>query len=177
MLDAVNMLLAKYAKLILAGICLGENLTVVLVAAGLNLLTAHTHQVVDLLAYRSKLLGVFCRKWIEVVVHMFLDRVEHTAQRVDELLVAVGSQMEPGVALYGNLHWRFLQTEHLLATELLQHILLLLQVLVGVAEILRILVGKTIHDLVELVECKVADEALGAGYLTAKQIPYNLWIV
>ena len=36
--------------------------------------------------------------------------------------------MEPGVALDGNLHWRFLQTEHLLATELLQHILLLLHI-------------------------------------------------
>ena len=104
MLDAVDMLLAKYAELILAGICLGENLVVVLVAAGLNLLAAHTHQVVDLLAYRSKLLGVFCREWIEVVVHVLLDWVEHTAQRVDELLVAVGSQREPGVALDGNLH-------------------------------------------------------------------------
>ena len=98
------MLLAKYAELILAGICLGENLVVVLVAAGLNLLAAHTHQVVDLLAYWSKLLGVFCREWIEVVVHVLLDWVKHTAQRVDELLVAVGSQMEPGVALDGNLH-------------------------------------------------------------------------
>ena len=104
MLDAVDMLLAKYAELILAGICLGENLVVVLVAAGLNLLAAHTHQVVDLLAYRSKLLGVFCREWIEVVVHVLLDWVKHTAKRVEELLVAVGTQVEPGVALDGNLH-------------------------------------------------------------------------
>ena len=171
------MLLAKYAELILAGICLGENFAVVLVAVGFNLFAAHTHQVVDLLAYRSKLLGVFCREWIEVVVHVLLDWVEHTAQRVDELLVAVGTQVEPGVALDGNLHRRFLQTEHLLATVLFQHILLLLQVLVGMTEILRILVGKTIHNLVELVECKVADEALGAGYLATKQIPYYFWIV
>ena len=104
MLDAVDMLLAKYAELILAGICLGENLAVVLVAASLNLLAAHTHQVVDFLAYRSKLLGVFCWEWVEVVVHMLFDWVEHTTQRVDELLVAVGTQMEPGVALDGNLH-------------------------------------------------------------------------
>ena len=90
------MLLAKYAELILAGICFGENFAVVLVAVGFNLFAAHTHQVVDLLAYRSKLLGVFCWEWIEVVVHVLLDWVEHTAQRVDELLVAVGTQVEPG---------------------------------------------------------------------------------
>ena len=70
--------------------------------------------------------------------------------------------MEPGVALDGNLHWRFLQAEHLLTTELLQHILLLLQLLVGMAKLFRLLVGKTIHNLVELVQGKAANVSLGA---------------
>ena len=93
---------------------------------------------------------------------MFLDWVEHTAQRVDKLLVAVGTQMEPGVALDGNLDRRFLQTEHLLTAELLQHILLLLQILVGMTKVAGILVGKTIYNLVELVQGEVADVRLGA---------------
>ena len=156
------MLLAENREFVFAGICLGKNLAIAVISAGLYQFAAHAHQVVDLLAYRSKLLDVFSRKRIEVVVNMFLDWVEHTAQRVDKLLVAVGAQMEPGVALDGNLDRRFLQTEHLLPTELLQHILLLLQILVGMTKVAGILVGKTIHNLVELVQGEVADVRLGA---------------
>ena len=108
---------------------------------------------------------------------MFLYRVEHTAERVDELLVAVGAQMEPGVALDGNLHRRAFQTEHLLTAEFLQHVLLFLQFLVGMAKITGALAGKTIYDEIELVQGEFANEALGARYLATKQIPYNLWVV
>ena len=103
-LDAVDVLLAHYAQLVLASICLGENLTLVLVSVGLYLLCRHPHQVVDLLTDWRKLLHVLFWQRVEVVVHMLLDRVEHTAKRVDELLGAVGSEVEPSVALDGNLH-------------------------------------------------------------------------
>ena len=175
-LDAVDVLLAHYAQLVLASICLGENLTIVLVAVGLYLLCRHLHQVVDLLTDWRKLLHVLLRQRVEVVIDMLLDRIEHTTKRVDELLVAVGAEVEPGVALDGNLHWRTFQSEHLLATELLQHVLLLLQLLVGVAQVASVLVGKTIHDEVELREGEVAHVALGARYLAAKQLPYYLWV-
>ena len=175
-LDAVDVLLAHYAQLVLASICLGENLTIVLVAVGLYLLCRHLHQVIDLLTDWSKLFHVLLRQRVEVVIDMLLDRIEHTTKRVDELLVAVGAEVEPGVALDGNLHWRTFQSEHLLATELLQHVLLLLQLLVGVAQVASVLVGKTIHDEVELREGEVAHVALGARYLSAKQVPYNLWV-
>ena len=108
---------------------------------------------------------------------MFLHRVEHTAERVDELLVAVGAQMEPGVALDGNLHRRAFQSEHLLTAEFLQHVLLFLQFLVGMAKVTGALAGKTIYDEIELIQSEVANEALGARYLAAKQIPYDLWVV
>ena len=70
--------------------------------------------------------------------------------------------MEPCVALDGNLQWRAFQAQHLLAAELLQHVLLLLQLLVGMAQLAGVLVGKTVHDEVELTQGEAAYEALCA---------------
>ena len=50
-LQAVDVFLAKHGKFILAGISLGENLTIVLISVGLNLFATHLHQVIDLLTY------------------------------------------------------------------------------------------------------------------------------
>ena len=74
------MFLSDHRELVLAGVSLGENLTIVLVATCLYLFAAHLHQVVDLLAYRHKLVDVFSGQWVKIVVYVLLDRVEHTAQ-------------------------------------------------------------------------------------------------
>ena len=151
---------------------------IAVISAGFNQFAAHAHQVVDLLAYRSKLLDVFSGSGIEVVVNMFLDRFEHTAQRVDKLLVAVGN-------LDGNqvLRWmaisdrRFSKPSISWRRNFFSISCSLLQILVGMTKVAGILVGKTIHNWLNSFRAKWADVRLGAWNLTAKQIPYNLWVV
>ena len=85
------------------------------------------HEVVDLLANGLELMDIFLGYRIEVVVDMLAYRFQHTAQAVDELLVGVGAEVEPSIALDSNVLWRFLQSEHFLTAVFLQVVLLLVE--------------------------------------------------
>ena len=102
LLQAVDVLLADDRQLVFQGVRLGQYLTIVLVMACLYHVASHGHQLVHLVTHGLELLYELLGQGVEVVFHVLQDGVEHTAQGVDELLVAVGAQVEPRVALYGD---------------------------------------------------------------------------
>ena len=94
---------------------------------------------------------------------MLLYRVEHTFQTVDKLLVAVGSQMEPCVALYSYVSRYASHCKKFLAAEFLQLRLLLFQCASAVAQFSQALVADAFNYAVVLLEGKSCYEALCAG--------------
>ena len=94
---------------------------------------------------------------------MLLYWFEHTLEAVDELLVAVGAEVEPRVALEGYLARYAAHGQKLLAAELLQLVLLVLKGASAEAQLLAVLVADTVDYAVELLKGEGRDEALRAG--------------
>ena len=122
-LDAVEMTFSDERKFVFHAVCLDEDVVVAEETSAGEQCLASLHEVVDFASYGCELLHVVDRQWIEVVFHVFLHGFEQTLEAIDELLVAVGSEVEPRVALHGNLHFHTLQCEQFLAAILLQHVL------------------------------------------------------
>lgn len=103
-------------------------------------------------------------------------RVEHTAQGVDILLVAVGTDVEPRISLDGKFLRRPFQTEHLLAAEFLEQSERLAQPLVGTTQLLDILTVEAVNNIVVLLQGETAGLALCVADMLTQHLPDKLGV-
>lgn len=171
LLHAVEVLLAHERQVVLAAVGLGQRGAVVGVLSCGDLLVGGAHQFVDPAAYRLILRLVGLRERVEVVVDVLLDGGEHAAQRVDVLLVAVDADVEPRVALDGQVHRRSAQAQHLLAAILLQQVQFAAHALLALPQRPHVLRGKSLDDAVVLLHDILADRALRVAHVAAQHLP------
>ena len=105
---------------------------------------------------------------------MLLYRLKHTFEAIDKLLIGVHTKVIPSVALHGDVCRNAAQREQLLAAVFLQLRLLLVEVAKAAAKGVMVFVGKSVENLVKLVEGKAVDETLGAGDMLLEQFENNL---
>ena len=108
---------------------------------------------------------------------MLLDWVEHTAQTVDILLVAVDTEVIPCVALQGYVLRHTTKCEQLLAAVFLEFHLLALEFLEQLRHGAMVLGDKRIKNLVIFAQGEFADEGLGASYVLHQQVEHNLGVL
>ena len=171
LLHAVEVLLAHDRQIVLATVGLGQRGAIVGVLSRGDLVVGGAHQLVHPAAYRLILRLVGLRERVEVVVHVLLDGGEHAAERVDILLVAVDADVEPRVALDGEVHRRMAQAQHLLAAILLQQVQFAARALLTLPQRPHVLRGKRLDDAVVLLHDILADRALRVAHVAAQHLP------
>ena len=107
---------------------------------------------------------------------MLLYRIEHTAQAVHILLVAVCTHVEPCVALQCYSLRYASHGKEFLATYFLQSVAFVVDVPVCRAEILETLFAHAVDYSVELLTSEACYEALCSANMLAEQVPYDILV-
>ena len=163
-------------QLVLALVGLTHDLLVACEVSALEHIDSLFHQLSDGVLCRGKLGEILLRQWAEVVVDMLLDWLEHAFECVDILLVAVGAQMEPCVALQRDVARNAAQAQELLAARALELVLLSAQVLAHLSQLSHPLMGQAVDDAFIVLQSEAAHPRLCLADVTLQQVPYQLGV-
>ena len=108
---------------------------------------------------------------------MLTDRLEHTAQAVDKLLVTVGTNVEPSVSFKCHILGYPLEGNHLLFAKFLENELFVAKLTVGTAQIFHALCAKGVKNEEELLQGKATHETLCAAHALGEEIPNDFGIL
>lgn len=159
-LHTIDVCLAQGRELFFAEFGLLEHSFFVVEAASGEHLASLVHQIADAVADGAELFHKGRRYGVEVVVDMLLYRLEQPLQAVDELLVAVGAKMEPGVVFQRDVLGNAVQGDKLTVAHPFQLFLLVFQQLLRGAQPFKVLRRQTVEDAVVLFGGETAGVAL-----------------